>query len=131
MDGRCLDSSRGCQIPPDRRATQRRCKDIFTIRDERLGLPVGVQLRQRSDMLRRVVVTATVWGVIAASGGLARADEDVAKGEIVFKKCMICHRIGEGAKNLVGPVLNGVVGRQAGTYEGYSYSALNKASGEN
>lgn len=51
-------------------------------------------------------------------------------GETVFKKCMACHRIGEGAKNLVGPVLNNVVGRQAGTVEGFSYSALNKSAGE-
>ena len=47
----------------------------------------------------------------------------------MFKKCKVCHQIGESAKNMVGPVLNGVVGRKAGTIEGYSYSDANKNSG--
>jgi cytochrome c len=42
---------------------------------------------------------------------------------------MACHRIGEGAKNLVGPELNGLDGRKAGTVEGYNYSSANKDSG--
>ncbi len=52
--------------------------------------------------------------VLAAIGGLstaALAQGDPANGENVFKKCKICHQIGEGAKNQVGPELNGVVGR--------------------
>jgi cytochrome c len=56
---------------------------------------------------------------------------DAAKGEVVFKKCMLCHRIGPDAANLIGPVLTGVVGRTAGTYPGYNYSPLMKAAGEN
>ena len=40
--------------------------------------------------------------------------QDAAAGEKVFMKCKICHQIGEGAHNMVGPVLNGVVGRKAG-----------------
>jgi cytochrome c len=59
----------------------------------------------------------------------AAAAQDAAAGEKVFAKCKICHQIGEGAKNMVGPVLNGVVGRKAGTYEGYHYSDANKNSG--
>ena len=55
--------------------------------------------------------------------------QDAAAGEKVFAKCKICHQIGEGAKNFVGPVLNGVVGRKAGTYPGYHYSDANKNSG--
>ena len=57
--------------------------------------------------------------------------QDAAKGETVFNKCKVCHRIGEGARNNVGPMLNGVIGRQAGTVESFSYSPLNKAAGEN
>jgi cytochrome c len=50
----------------------------------------------------------------AATGANAQAAAgDAAEGEAVFKKCMTCHRIGEGAKNLVGPVLTGVLGRKA------------------
>lgn len=55
--------------------------------------------------------------------------QDAAEGEAVFKKCAACHRIGDGAKNSVGPVLNNVVGRAAGTADGYSYSELNKYAG--
>ena len=51
------------------------------------------------------------------------------KGAQLFKICMSCHRIGPGATNLVGPELNGVVGRKAGIVEGYAYSNANKTSG--
>lgn len=60
---------------------------------------------------------------------LARADGDVAAGEQSFKKCMACHAIGAGAKNKVGPELNGLNGRKAGTAPDYSYSDANKKSG--
>lgn len=58
------------------------------------------------------------------------AAQDAAKGEQVFKQCMTCHRIGPDAKNMVGPVLTGVIGRQSGTAPGFAYSPLNKAAGE-
>ena len=60
--------------------------------------------------------------------GAARA-QDVAAGEQSFKKCLPCHSIGEGAKNKVGPELNGIDGRHSGTAPGYSYSEDNKKSG--
>ena len=60
--------------------------------------------------------------------GSAQA-QDAAAGEKVFAQCRACHQIGETAKNAVGPVLNGVIGRKAGTFEGYSYSPANKNSG--
>ena len=63
-----------------------------------------------------------------ASASTARA-QDVAAGEASFKKCLACHSIGEGAKNKVGPVLNGLDGRHSGSAEGYSYSDANKNSG--
>jgi cytochrome c len=55
--------------------------------------------------------------------------QDVAAGEKVFAKCKVCHQVGEGAKNGVGPVLNGIVGRKAGSVEGYNYTPANKNSG--
>jgi len=63
--------------------------------------------------------------------GLAAAAhaQDVAAGEKEFGVCRACHQIGPNAKIGVGPVLNGVVGRTAGTYPGYSYSPANKNSG--
>jgi cytochrome c len=61
-----------------------------------------------------------------ATGALA---QDAAAGEKVFVVCRACHQIGETAKIGVGPVLNGVIGRKAGSYPGYSYSDANKNSG--
>ena len=63
-----------------------------------------------------------------AATGEARA-QDAAAGEKVFGVCKMCHQIGDGAKNAVGPVLNGVIGRQAGSVAGYNYSDANKKSG--
>jgi cytochrome c len=63
-----------------------------------------------------------------AAAGEARA-QDAAAGEKVFNTCKLCHQIGENAKNAVGPVLNGVIGRKAGSVPGYSYSEANKSSG--
>nr|WP_311979536.1 c-type cytochrome [Bradyrhizobium diazoefficiens] len=77
---------------------------------------------------------SAVFGVVAAAivfSSQAALAQDAAKGEQVFKQCMTCHRIGPDAKNLVGPVLTGVIGRQSGTAPGFAYSALNKAAGEN
>ena len=68
--------------------------------------------------------------LIALPGAAANA-QDAAKGEQVFKQCMTCHRIGPDAKNLVGPALTGVIGRQSGTAPGFAYSTLNKSAGEN
>jgi cytochrome c len=62
----------------------------------------------------------------AASNALA---QDVAAGKTSFNKCLACHSIGDGAKNKVGPELNGLDGRKSGTVEGYSYSDANKNSG--
>jgi cytochrome c len=69
---------------------------------------------------------AVITSVAAASGAQA---QDVAAGKSSFNKCMACHAVGEGAKNKVGPELNGIDGRKSGTAEGYSYSDANKNSG--
>ena len=50
-------------------------------------------------------------------------------GAAVFRTCIACHQVGPTARNGIGPVLNGVVGRPAGQYPGYSYSLANKNSG--
>jgi cytochrome c len=65
---------------------------------------------------------------IIVSMGIASA-QDLAAGETSFKKCLPCHSVGEGAKNKVGPVLNGLEGRKSGTIEGYNYTDANKNSG--
>ena len=65
--------------------------------------------------------------LIAALGSASA--QDVAAGKSSFAKCGACHAIGEGAKNKVGPELNGLNGRKSGTVAGYSYSEANKTSG--
>ncbi|MGO8797724.1 MAG: c-type cytochrome [Roseiarcus sp.] len=77
--------------------------------------------------MKRVALTIALTALVA-SAGAARA-QDAAAGEHVFIKCRACHMIGEGARNMVGPSLNGIVGRPAGTFPGYSYSDANKSSG--
>ena len=62
----------------------------------------------------------------AASAALA---QDAAAGKTAFNKCLACHAIGEDAKNKVGPELNGLDGRKAGTVPDYNYSDANKNSG--
>lgn len=53
--------------------------------------------------------------------------QDAEAGGRVFAQCRTCHQIGENAKNGVGPQLNGLFGRKAGSIEGYSYSNAYKA----
>ena len=55
---------------------------------------------------------------------------DGDKGKKIFKKCIACHKIGEDAKNSVGPVLNNIVGRMAGSFEGYKYGKNLQKAGE-
>ncbi len=73
---------------------------------------------------------SAVLGVVLAACVAAPAwAQDAAAGEKDFLVCRACHQVGPTAKNAVGPVLNGVVGRKAGTYPGYTYSTANKDSG--
>jgi cytochrome c len=75
--------------------------------------------------MRRTICSALSLLALAAS---AQA-QDAAAGEKVFAQCRACHQVGETAKNAVGPHLNGLFGRTAGTVEGYNYSPANKNSG--
>lgn len=65
---------------------------------------------------------------VVASHGFALA-QDAAAGEQSFNKCRPCHDVGEDAKIKLGPPLNGIDGRKAGTYEGFNYSDAIKGSG--
>jgi cytochrome c len=58
-------------------------------------------------------------------------DGDAKEGEEIFRgRCRQCHQVGPEAKNGLGPVLNGVIGRKAGTIEGFAYSPANKKAGD-
>lgn len=74
----------------------------------------------RTGIIAAALLMATVGAVHA---------QDAAAGEKDFLVCRACHEIGPTAKSGIGPVLNGIVGRTAGTYPGYNYSPASKNSG--
>jgi len=59
----------------------------------------------------------------------AHAAGDESAGAKTFAQCAACHQVGPDAQNTVGPILNGIVGRPAGTYPGYRYSSAMRKSG--
>ena len=77
------------------------------------------------------LVKTLLMGIVAlaVSTGPSLA-QDAAAGEQVFKRlCLPCHDVGPEAKIKLGPPLNGIDGRKAGTFEGFNYSEANKSSG--
>lgn len=67
---------------------------------------------------------------LAVSAAPALAEGDAAAGEDTFRKCSSCHKVGEDAKNASGPVLEGIMGRVAGTFEGFRFGDDMIAAGE-
>jgi cytochrome c len=73
-------------------------------------------------------------GAPAANAIIANAATDgtvdlVALGESAFQACAGCHNAAPDAPNMAGPNLHGVVGRAAGSLEGYAYSPAMAGSG--
>lgn len=77
-------------------------------------------------MSKRLLNTFIAALILLPAHGMA---QDITAGETVFKKCAACHAVGEGAKNRVGPELNGLIGRPAGQVEGFKYSSAMVESG--
>ncbi len=80
-------------------------------------------------MKRALPWTIVVLSVLATA--FPALAQDVTAGETVFKKCKACHKVGDDAKNGVGPHLNNVVGRAAGSVDGYKYGKGMKQAGAN
>jgi cytochrome c len=75
-------------------------------------------------LLLATLLSAIVWNIISPA-----AAQDATAGAAVFKsQCSICHAVQPG-RNLVGPSLFDIVGRQAGQIPGFHYSPANKGSG--
>jgi cytochrome c len=95
-------------------------------------LPVGAKpmfpRRRRWENLVKRQLLAFI--AFAGLGMLPAQGQDAAKGEAAFTVCAACHDIGENAHNRMGPVLTGVVGRKAGTYEGFKYSGAMVEAGD-
>jgi cytochrome c len=77
----------------------------------------------------KLILAVLVLGAFAIAYPAVAQAGNPDQGVAVFAKCRSCHQIGPDAKNSVGPVLNGVVGRKAGTYPGYNYSPATRNSG--
>lgn len=69
-------------------------------------------------------ITVVMFAGLVASAGYA---QDADHGKTVFKACAVCHATDHA--NRVGPGLEGVVGRKAGTIADFHYSNAMKSSG--
>jgi cytochrome c2 len=85
--------------------------------------------RQPSHLRIALAALTIACGVYAGTGGALAQEGSAEEGAEVFKKCRACHDVGPDAKNKVGPLLNGIIGRKAGTIEGFAYSDANKTAG--
>ena len=80
-------------------------------------------------MMRQLVVAAGVLVLAMAPAMTPAMAQDTPPGQRVFNQCRSCHQVGPTAKNVIGPQLNGLIGRPAGSVPGYAYSEANKSSG--
>jgi cytochrome c len=96
-------------------------------------MPGGIEPRRAAtpshEGKKPMKTTLAIAALAVAAMAQSAHAQDVAAGEQSFRKCLPCHAIGEGAKNKVGPELNGLDGRKSGTAADYSYSDANKNSG--
>jgi cytochrome c len=67
--------------------------------------------------------------IVVVGSVASAAAQDVAAGEVVFRQCAICHSIGPGAQNKIGPELNGLDGRHSAAAADFNYSDADKSSG--
>jgi cytochrome c len=76
-------------------------------------------------MLKKSIVMT----IIMAGSSASSMAQDAQKGAAAFNICLACHAIGAGAQNKIGPELNGLDGRKAGSAPNFEYSDANKNSG--
>ena len=88
-----------------------------------------ISRRQQSHVKAALAALTIVSGLCAVAASAPAQEGSVEEGAEVFKKCRACHDVGPAAKNKVGPLLNGIVGRPAGTVDGFNYSDANKQAG--
>ena len=77
--------------------------------------------------MRAVALFAAI-SIVTMWTGQSQA-QDAAAGEKVFTKCKACH-VADEDKNKVGPSLKSIIGRTAGTHEGFKYSPAMAEAGK-
>jgi len=82
---------------------------------------------EEQKILRRLLI----WFAVCAAGLFGAVTGAPADNAAAFKQCRSCHQVGANAKNGVGPHLNGLFGRRAGSVEGARYSDDMVRSGQN
>ena len=81
-------------------------------------------------MYKGVLLVAGIAAFSVMSVGIAHAAGDATEGKKVFTRvCGACHTDQANGPRKLGPTLFGVVGRKAGSIEGFRYSEANKKSG--
>ena len=82
--------------------------------------------------MNRSVFRATVFSTLALLASFApalAAEEQGDDGQVAFNNsCRTCHSFKEG-DNRLGPTLHGIVGRKAGSIDGFAFSSAMKSSG--
>jgi cytochrome c len=74
-------------------------------------------------------ISSTISQKLLQDQATAALAGNAVKGEKIYtQKCKVCHQIGEGARNFVGPELNGLIGRKAGSLPDYNYTDATKES---
>lgn len=79
--------------------------------------------------MKQALKIAVATLALASFAATAQAEGDAKKGEKVFKKCKVCHMVGEKAKKRVGPPLNDIMDAKAGAQEGFKFSKAMVAAG--
>ncbi|ATU94802.1 cytochrome C [Phyllobacterium zundukense] len=74
------------------------------------------------------ILISMLAAILSVAGARAQDAGDAKAGEVVFKKCSVCH-VADTDKNKVGPSLFKLMGRTAGTHPGFAYSPAMKEAG--
>lgn len=92
----------------------------------------GERMMKRFAIALAAAACTMVGGASIASAQDAQAyiDADAEAGAAVFRQCSACHMVGPNAMQRVGPPLNGIIGRDWGSVEGFRYSDSHIEAGE-
>lgn len=80
-------------------------------------------------IIARALLSVAMTAMVASGAARAELAGDAEAGESLFAQCKGCHEIGKGAKDRIGPHLNGLFGRRAAAHDGFSYSASMQRAG--